>query len=99
MSVTISTKVPEELQQKILDEMEEGENRSACVRRLVRAGLDDADRPPGVYVTRWAVAVLIGWFLVIGAFGSFERYLGYVGLAVIVAGVLHAGADRLGILS
>lgn len=48
MSVTISTKVPEELADRIDEAREEGENTSACVRRLIRAGLDPDDATVGV---------------------------------------------------
>jgi hypothetical protein len=53
MSVTISTKVPEELAERIEEAQEEGESKSAAVRRLIRAGLDGGDAeyhvPPHLY--------------------------------------------------
>ena len=51
VSRTISTKVPEELGDRIDEATEEGESTSAAVRRLIRAGLDadDAtDAPAGL---------------------------------------------------
>jgi len=53
MSVTISTKVPEELAERIEEAQEEGESKSAAVRRLIRDGLDGGKTeyhvPPHLY--------------------------------------------------
>lgn len=85
MSVTISTKVPEELAERIEEAQEDGENRSACVRRLIRAGLDTPDSPtnPVPLVLMWGGSVAVA-----AQYASATDPFGPLGAAAIVAGYL-----------
>lgn len=85
MSITISTKVPEELAERIEDAREEGENRSACVRRLVRAGLrdDTGERTPLPTALMW-----IGSIFVTANYVSATGFTGPLGVALLVGGFL-----------
>jgi hypothetical protein len=98
VSVTISTKVPEELDDRIDAAREEGENTSACVRRLIRAGLE-AEETDGIRISNRAfVLQTVGWvgtIFAVGAFGSFERFFGFLGLAALAAVILVSAVSRL----
>jgi len=59
MSKVISTDVPDDLAERIEAEQEEGESRSATVRRLIRRGLD-ADQSPIASTLAVIGAVTIG---------------------------------------
>ena len=59
MSKVISADVSEDLAERIEAEQEEGESRSATVRRLVRRGLD-ADRHPVATILTVTGAGVIG---------------------------------------
>lgn len=85
MSVTISTKVPEELAERIEEEREEGENRSACVRRLIREGLTGSDSRTGPVpiVLMWCGSVAVA-----AQYASATDPFGPLGIAAIVAGYL-----------
>jgi Arc/MetJ-type ribon-helix-helix transcriptional regulator len=98
VSITISTKVPEELDERIDAAREEGENTSACVRRLIRAGLEAEDTDGIRLSSRAFVLQTIGWLgalATVGAFGSFDRWLGFVGLAAFVAVLLLTAVPEL----
>lgn len=87
MSITISTKVPEELAERIADEQEEGESRSATVRRLIRDGLDAEEPDPHTV----SFPILLMWF---GSLAIAAQYveatgaLGLVGLFALLTGAL-----------
>jgi hypothetical protein len=85
MSVTISTKVPEELAERIEEAREEGETRSATVRRLIRAGLETPDSPtnPVPLVLMWGGSVAVA-----AQYASATDPFGPLGIAAIVAGYL-----------
>jgi hypothetical protein len=95
MSITISTKVPEELADRIDEAREEGENTSACVRRLIRAGLDADDgddaqhrAPPYLY------AVFLGSLLFLAPITSPEAISGAtmmgLGALLVIGAVAYA---------
>jgi len=90
VSVTISTKVPEELAETIAEAQEEGESTSACVRRLIRGGLEreaEAAAEGSIRLSRGDAyahfALLASLIFVAAAFADTEAWLGYVGLLVI----------------
>jgi hypothetical protein len=85
VSVTISTKVPEELAERIEEAKEEGENTSACVRRLIRAGLTATDNPTGPVpvVLMWGGSVAIAT-----QYASATGLIGPLGIAAMLAGYL-----------
>jgi Arc/MetJ-type ribon-helix-helix transcriptional regulator len=98
VSVTISTKVPEELDERIERAKDEGENTSACVRRLIRAGLETEDTDGILLTQRAFVLQTVGWvgtMFAVGAFGSFDRSFGFVGLAALAAVLLVSAVPRL----
>lgn len=55
MSRVISTDVPDDLAERIEEAREEEESRSACVRRLIRDGLDADERSLSKLPTRRAM--------------------------------------------
>jgi len=87
---TISTKVPEDLEEKIEEHREEGESRSAAVRRLVREGIDaeESTTPDalafgliiggivGIFLTLTNGSILVGALsvLAIGIGLTYDRY-------------------------
>lgn len=85
MSVTISTKVPEELAERIEEAQEEGESTSATVRRLIRAGLAAPDSASNTVplVLMWCGSVAVA-----AQYASATDPLGPLGVAAIVAGYL-----------
>jgi Arc/MetJ-type ribon-helix-helix transcriptional regulator len=98
VSVTISTKVPEELDERIERAKDEGENTSACVRRLIRAGLKTEDTDGILLTQRAFVLQTVGWvgtMFAVGAFGSFDRSFGFVGLAALAAVLLVSAVPKL----
>jgi Arc/MetJ-type ribon-helix-helix transcriptional regulator len=98
VSVTISTKVPEELDERIERAKDEGENTSACVRRLIRAGLETEDTDGILLTQRAFVLQTVGWvgtMFAVGAFGSFDRSFGFVGLAALAAVLLVSAVPKL----
>ena len=62
MSTIISTDVPEDLADRIEAAQEEGESRSACVRRLLRAGLSEQEPD---YRTLPLLALVTGFGLIL----------------------------------
>jgi hypothetical protein len=96
MSRVISTDVPNELADRIEEEQEDDESRSAAVRRLLRAGLDgECD---GICFTTPAALTLPGWFLVAAAFADVTTTAGYLGLALVLLGVVYQTATRRDLL-
>lgn len=92
MTQTISAKLPKDLVDRIEEVQEEGESRSAAVRRLIRAGLDQ--RHSGIYLSRPAAIFMIGWYCVIGAFVEVKAVMGYFGLFLFVAAIAAEIAER-----
>lgn len=90
MSQIISTDVPDDLKDRIEEEQEEGESRSAAVRRLIRRGLD-ADQIGIPYVL-----ILIGAFVLGGAVTPTiePAYLAIIGVSLLAGGVLANRWDR-----
>ena len=91
MSITISTKVPEELAERIDEAREEGENTSACVRRLLRDGLDDDDHggylPPHLYAI-WLGSLLVLATVLEPATVSGTAIMG-AGIALVLGGAVY----------
>ena len=86
MSVTISTKVPEELADRIKEVQEEGESRSATVRRLIRAGLDDESTE---HVITGPILILwLGSLAATAHYASATPGTGRAGIALMVIGYL-----------
>jgi len=85
MSITISTKVPEELAERIEEEREDGESKSACVRRLIREGITETDSPtnPVAIVLMWGGSVAVA-----AQYASATDPFGPLGIGAIVAGYL-----------
>jgi len=88
MSQIISTDVPNDLKDRIEDEQEDGESRSAAVRRLIRAGLDSkketGDSVPLPLYIAWLGSILAAAGLLestasmgMGGVGLFIGGLGY----------------------
>lgn len=88
MSPVISTDVPEDLKDQIEDQQEEGESRSATVRRILRAGLHRADEPAGVYVPWPAGIAFLGWMLVMASWADAAEIVGLLGLLLVALGAL-----------
>ena len=84
MSNIISTDVSDDLKDRIEEEQEEGESRSAAVRRLIRQGLED-DGIGLPYVLLLFGALTMG----IAVTPNVEpAYLLIMGISLSVAGVL-----------
>ena len=88
MSKVISADVPNDLADRVEDEQEDGESRSAAVRRLVRAGLDSkeetADSVP--------LPLYIAWLgTLAGAAGLLDASptIGVGGVVVFVAALVY----------
>jgi hypothetical protein len=95
MTETISSKMPTELIERIEEAQEEGESRSATVRRLVRDGIEAQGSPDGYTITRPTAISLIGWFVIFPAFGNVDQSIGYLGIALVIGGLIYAViADR-----
>ena len=83
MSHIISTDVSDDLKDRIEEEQEEGESRSAAVRRLIRRGLDAESL--GVP----AMLIVLGAFMM-GAAVTPEMnpaYMMLIGVSLLVSGV------------
>ena len=94
MSPVISTDVSEELAERVEEHQEEGESRSAVIRRLLRAGID-AEEAGKVreFDPVWTGMVTGG--IVVAALGAGgDLGILYVGLGLLVAGV-GAAVGRL----
>lgn len=86
MSKVISADVPDDLAERIEEAQEEGESRSAAVRRLLRTGLD-AENSQHTPAIAW-------WFLTVGGFLFTAAYIdaspaalvGGAGVVLFVAG-------------
>lgn len=84
MSNIISTDVPEDLAERIEAAQEEGESRSACVRRLLRAGLN-AQEPD--YRTLPLLALMAGFGLILLAAeppGNSTLYVATGGIVIVL---------------
>jgi hypothetical protein len=88
--------LPAETVDAVRDRKRPDETFDDAVRRLLAAGVDDADRPPGLYVTRTGAAVLLGATLYLAANGSITATAGRLGLALAGAAVLWAGLRNAG---
>ncbi|RLM53145.1 hypothetical protein DVK02_15075 [Halobellus sp. Atlit-31R] len=87
MSVTISTKVPEQLDEQIEAAGEEGESKSATVRRLIRAGLRSGEKSPHAV----SLPILLMWFGSVAAsaqYATASGALGPAGLVALLLGIL-----------
>lgn len=88
MSKVISADVPNDLADRVEEEQEDGESRSAAVRRLVRAGLEQKENT-GVSIP---LTVYITWLgSIIAAAGLLESTptMGYYGLAIFTGGIIY----------
>ena len=86
MSRTISAKVSDDLLERIEEAQEEGESRSATVRRLVRTSLDEQDSPHRItlpVVLMWAGSVAVA-----AQYASASGAIGPAGLAALALGFL-----------
>ena len=83
MSQIISTDVPDDLKDRIEEEQEEGESRSATVRRLIRRGLDAESI--GVPV----VLMILGAFMMGAALtpNMNPAYIMLIGVTLLISGV------------
>lgn len=102
MSPVISADVPDELKERIEDTREQKgdgqESRSKVVNRLLRAGLEVQDLPPGIYMPTTYLAAASGLLMAAIAFDWLTVTLtdtaGYVGLFVFAAAVLYHLLDK-----
>ena len=95
MSPTIGADVSEDLKREVDEHREEGESRSAAVRRLVRDGLDVDDRPPGFHVPYPVAVNLLGWWLITATFFEAQTTAtGWLGVALVVGTVLYSTYTR-----
>ena len=98
MSPVISANVSDDVAERIEEQREgkgdEKESRSAAVDRLIRTGLERQEGEGGVYVTHGAAIIFLGWIFVAGAFFDVEPGVGYMGVALIGAGIVYSIADR-----
>ena len=97
MSPVISSDVPEELAERVDEESEADESRSATVRRLIRTGLSHQDQN-GIHLTYPAAIGLIGWAFVIAAFMDTTPTAGYAGIVILTITILYEIAYRTGIM-
>lgn len=103
MSVTISAKVSEELNERIDEAREEGESKSKAIGRLIRTGLDGESSGVGLNILLlWWGSIFIAAspdFLI--EFRPFNISGVWFGLAVMLVGVVlstergTAAAERL----
>ena len=90
MSPTIGADVSEDLKREVDEHREEGESRSAAVRRLVRDGLDVDDRPPGFHISYPVAISLLGWWLITATFFEAQTTAtGWLGVALVAASLLY----------
>jgi len=88
MSKVISADVPDDLAERVEAEQEQGESRSAAVRRLVRAGLEQKEK------TGHAVPlpiVIAWWGSIVAAAGLLDSTptMGIAGLAIFAGGLIY----------
>jgi len=98
VSPIISAQVSDEVAERIEDlreDQDDGkESRSAAIKRVIRAGLEEEERERGVFITLPALISFAGWFLVIAAFFEVEEIVGLAGFVVVGLGVLVDVAER-----
>ena len=88
MSQIISTDVPDDLKDRIEAEQEEGESRSAAVRRLIRSGLK-SESETGHTVP---LPIVIAWFgSLIAAAGLLDSTptMGMGGLVIFIVALIY----------
>ena len=88
MSKVISADVPDDLADRVEDEQEEGESRSAAVRRLVRAGLESKEET-GVSVP---LPLYIAWIgTMVGAAGLLDASptMGVAGVVIFTVSMAY----------
>lgn len=90
MSPVISADVPEDMSDRIDEEQEEGESRSAVVRRLLRVGIDVSQSPAGVLVPWPAAVAFVGWLLVAATWVDAQPIVGVAGLVTVTFGILFS---------
>jgi len=90
MSHIISTDVSDDLKDRIEEEQEEGESRSAAVRRLIRRGLNAESL--GVP----AMLIVLGAFMMGAAVTPLinPAYLLIIGISLLTGGVLMGRWNR-----
>ena len=83
MSHIISTDVSDDLKDRIEEEQEEGESRSAAVRRLIRQGLDAES------IGLPVMLIVLGAFMMGGALTPEMNpaYMMLIGLSLLISGV------------
>lgn len=86
-SHTISVKVSEELKSRIEAAQQDGETRSACLRRLIRTGLDNqtADSLTNRISTAIALVILGGYPSLAAYSGAPTLAVGFIGFLVLLA--------------
>ena len=84
MSPVISTDVSEDLADRVEEHQEEGESRSAAIRRLLRAGIEaeEADRFPAAEFALVTSGIVVA---ALGAGGSLG--IVWVGIGLLLAGI------------
>jgi len=92
----VSDEVSERIEEQREGQGDGKESRSAAIKRIIRAGLEAEEREDGVYLTRSAAIVMVGWFGIIAAFADADAFIGYLGTALLVAGIIIGVADRRG---
>lgn len=96
MSPVISSDVSEDMAEEIEDIREEGESRSAAVKRLLRKGMKAEKSGDGVYVTYPSIIFVIGLYGFTAAFADAVPLVGYLGFALIVIAFTTSLAKRIG---
>lgn len=91
MSRVISADVSEDLAAEIEEEQEEGESRSAVVRRLIRAGLDAEQGRETIPVT--FLLIWIGTLLIAMQYAQADGLAGPLGIAFVLSGLLLSRED------
>jgi hypothetical protein len=76
------------MKEEIEDYAEEiEETRSTATRELIQTGLDSKDAEPSTTSPRF-ITYLLGWILIAGAFVTFDQFLGYLGIVLVLANIL-----------
>ena len=73
--------------------------RSEAIRYLIKEGLDQSDKIPGIHVSHGGFLGFFGLIFATTQYVEGSGLIGPIGVALIVAGIIHDLAHRLDLIN